>query len=255
MCGGGRFKLYRHEHNKFLQFKLLIGFKYNTLLNLMKMSFIMSLCALWMSGLAVTSKVTFHEDRGGGGTQCTETRTGSWNKGQDCLKTVGNDEIAHVQVCGERCVQMWDNDSWRGRNWLLCNTKFDSCVSEDYGDGKVSSFKIWYNEICNVELCEHSNGRGTCCRKGEGVYNMNSFGGSCPKNDALSSIDIHGSCLIRMYQHSNFEGNAYSITGPGYFNYNHGFANDDISSYIIAKSLRRIEAGGKHTNTTTSTKN
>jgi len=221
----------------------------------MKMSFIMSLCALWTSGLAVTSKVTFHEDRGGGGTQCTETGTGSWNKGQACLRIVGNDEIAHVQVCGERCVKMWDNDSWRGRNWQLCNSKFDSCVSKDLGDGKVSSFKIWYNEICNVELCQHSNGRGTCCRKGVGNYNLNSFGGSCPKNDALSSIDIHGSCLIRMYQHMNFKGRAYSITGPGFFNYNQGFANDDISSFIIAKSLRRIEAGVNHTNTTTSTKN
>jgi len=216
----------------------------------MKMSFIMSICALFTSGLAVTSKVVFHEDRGGGGTQCTETSTGSWNKGQACLRTVGNDEIAHVEVCGERCVKMWDNDSWRGRNWQICNSDFNSCVRADAGDGKVSSFKIWYNEICNVELCQHTNGRGTCCRKGEGNYNLNSFGGSCPRNDELSSIDIHGSCLIRMYQHMNYKGNAYTITGPGFFNYQGKFANDDISSYIFAKSLRRIEAGGYHTNTT-----
>lgn len=207
--------------------------------------------------------VEFHEDRGGGGKTCKDYHLWAQNKGKGCLAVVGNDEIAHVKVCGNRCVEMWDKDSWQGKYWKVCSTTSSAgiCASQDAGDGKVSSYKITPHDYCDdgrnpmcedfciVTLCEHNNKQGRCCAKGLGHYNIDTFTGTCPRNDQLSYIQINGSCRVYLWQHHNFQGNRYDLFGPGSWNQGSGsFPNDEISSFKIYSHRRRLEVGENKTN-------
>merc|ERR1719382_827710 len=87
---------------------------------------------------------------------------------------------------------------------------------------------------CSVKLCEHDHKAGKCCTKTQwGWYNIDTFRGSCPADNELSEITITGSCIIRLYQHADFQGDLSILQGPGKWN-SRGFKNDAVSSFIFA---------------------
>jgi len=183
------------------------------------------------------------------------------NIGQGCLKKVGNDKIRSVRVCGNRCVRMWSEHSWRGKYWKVCAHDSGRCRSMNAGDGRVSSYKIMVKIVkyCTVTLCEHDHKPGKCCSKGAygtGAYDIDALRSSCPGNDRLSSVEINGRCKVQLYEHSGFRGRSYSLVGPGYWGHR-SFKNDAVSSFRIIKpyTRRKLEEGGNDANITASDTN
>jgi len=206
----------------------------------MKTCFIMLTLAIlsrMVTGCYDESYVVFQERKDGGGSTCKDEYVGKVNMNHGCVENVGNDKISHVQVCGDRCVQMWGDSDWRGMSWIVCNTNSsDGCTSKDAGNGKVSSYEITGRD-CSLELCEHAHTTGKCCTKDQwGSYNSDTFGGSCPADNSVSKITIKGSCMIRLYEHDDFQGESVDFKGPGSWNLG-GFINDAISSFKFGPKI------------------
>jgi len=206
----------------------------------MKTFFIMLALALLsrvVTGCDDESYVVFQERKDGSGSTCKDEYVGKVNMKSGCLKNVGNDKISHVQVCGDRCVQMWGDANWSGRSWKVCNTNsLDGCTSKDAGNGEVSSYEITEYH-CSLELCEHAHITGVCCTKDQwGSYNSDAFGGSCPADNTLSKITIKGSCMVRLYEHDDFEGDSWDFKGPGSWNFG-DFKNDAVSSFEFGPKI------------------
>jgi len=181
--------------------------------------------------------VVFYGDTYSRGKSCTEMALANTNIGRGCIKKVGNDRIRSVKVCGNRCVRMWSESGWRGKNWKVCSHHYGACRSMNAGHGKVSSYKITVNTVkdCTVTLCEHDHKPGKCCSKGPGSYDIHTLSGSCPGNDRLSSVEVNGRCKVNLYEHSGYQGRFYTLNGPGYWSYR-SFKNDAVSSFKIMKS-------------------
>jgi len=184
----------------------------------------------------LSNYVVFYGDKSSRGSSCTDMSLSNSNIREGCLRKIGNDKIRSVRVCGNRCVRMWSEHSWRGKYWKVCSYHSGGCRSMNAGDGRVSSYKIMVNTVkdCTVTLCEHNHKPGKCCSKGAGSYDIHALSGSCPGNDRLSSVEINGRCKVHLYENSGFRGRSFTLNGPGYWSYR-SFKNDAVSSFRIIK--------------------
>jgi len=100
-----------------------------------------------------------------------------------------------------------------------------------------TNYPLEPTDECSVELCEHDHKPGKCCiKKDLGLYNIGTFGGSCPADNTLSKITIKGSCVIRVYEHADFKGDSSYFEGPGSWN-SRDFKSDAVSSFKFSQPL------------------
>lgn len=139
-----------------------------------------------------------------------------------------NNAVSSVRIYGACSILLYKKSRFRGRAYTLNGPGYWN--SRQIPNDAVSSFKIM--NLCTVTLCEHDHKRGKCCSKGLGSYDVGTLRGSCPRNNAVSSVRIKGGCSVRLYTKSRFRGRAHTLNGPGYWN-SRSIPNDAVSSFKI----------------------